>query len=616
MSYLEIPRIYFGGEWTVSVATANNLGKLFTPSEDGGTDPKIQKLLNFADVVLEDVLVDNSQPTDQELRQYMAIENRKYGSQTINWNYYGSNTASFQTKVVGVDLGKGFAVDDPLVGKTAGFLHTALCDLNPVGSQTTQMFTDAFLLGDAALPDGGAVPEPHFSRWVWFYRNINPNAVGDTAASGFFETKIPMDNAAWEALSALKSPAVDQLRALAAKTGAVGLSVRYCLYLTTSQGIPQVGNYVKKVGKVVGAIGLLGAGELYSYPVGRRLRGATVKIPMTIDYPKQPKVKTVPLAPALINVDGGARRISLDLVTALPEDGLDGTKVDLGTLTLVLNTNGTIATVGVLNYVDYAQPSYAKTSGIVDFDYRAGSDVEAALPDGDFQLWSSKYGVIFTEADALETDQRDTYLHQEEKETIKVKVTRRGRPLAGAAVYIKQYIITDNDESGVVEAKPDERLVDAPDKVEVMADGYASIDITAVKTGQCGIGFFLNKDAGATLDILNDGCGFVRILKVDDYSHITDDQLLGQSGFSIMYENVLRYFYVAYPVMQGIVDFSNYNIMTSRMVLQQLQTLTSKDKWRDFDYMPRTRELTDARRDLLHRWCQVNTKALYPTATV
>lgn len=613
MNYLSLPRIYFSGEWTVSVATANNTGLLYTPPEGTGTDPTIQQLLNFADVVINPVLVDGTAPTDPELRQYLTIENALYGSGPINWNYYGSNTASFSTSVVGVDLGQGFSANDPLVGQTAAFTSTALCDLNPVGSQTTQMFTHAFMLGQTALPGGDQVPEPHFSRWVWFYRNINPNASGDTAASGYFETKIPMDDAAWNALSATGSPAIAQLRQQAAQTGATALSVRYCLYLTTSQGINQTGTYIKKIGQVVGAIGLLTPDEMYSYPVGRRLRGAKITVPLDASYSNQPPTKTIPLAPALISVDSAARRITLDLVTALPENGLDGTRVDLGTLTLVLVSGQTMVQVGSLSYDGYSAAAYRKTSGIVDFYYGAGSEVEAALASSDFQLLSSTYGTIFTEVDALETDQRDTYVHTGDAETITVKVTRRGQPLAGATVHLKQYIITYNDESGVTAVPSDQWLVSMPETVEVQADGTAAIPITASKTGQCGIGFFLDPVQGEKLDILNDGCGFIRILPVDDYSHYTDEQLLGESGFQIIYQDVLRYFYIAYPVMQGIVDFSNYTVMTSRMVLQQLQTLTSKDKWRDFDYMPRTRELSDARRDLLHRWCRVNYAALYPT---
>jgi len=610
MSYLSLPRIYFGGNWTVGVATANNQPNLYTRDPNGGKDPIVQKILNFADVTVCDVMIDGAAPTDAELRQWMAIEAASYlGDGANNWNYYGANTASFQCTVLGFDLGPGYGTGDPLVGKAAGFLNTALCDLNPTGSQNTMMFPNVFMLGEVGLPSGNAVPSQNFSRWVWFYRNLD-RSLRDGAASGFFQTVIPMNDSTWASLVPLNSPVLRQLQDIAKRTGATGLSLRYCLYLTSDKNVPQVGNLVKKAGKVAGILGLHRPGETSTYPMGRRLSGKTILIPQESIPHKDPL--SVPLAPAFIRVDTQSKVVSLDLVTALPENGIEGTKVDLGDLTLVLHNSQYTVSLTTLGYAAYDKAAFEKTSGIVDIGYsQIAAEVESMLPISDFHLWSSKYGEIFAESHVLDTDLRNTFLQQNESGTITVLVTNRGLPMTATTVYLTQYDITDIDEGDATPLSPTDWLLGMPTSVQTAGDGYASITVTARKTGQCAIRFSLTPSVAANPDVLNDGLTFVRVLKVDDYSAITDQQLLGKSGFQLIYQNVFRFFYLAYPVMQGFIDFSNYEIMTSRVVLQELMTKTDKTHWGSYGYMPRTRDLTDARRELLARWCRVNADDLY-----
>jgi hypothetical protein len=91
----------------------------------------------------------------------------------------------------------------------------------------------------------------------------------------------------------------------------------------------------------------------------------------------------------------------------------------------------------------------------------------------------------------------------------------------------------------------------------------------------------------------------VRVLPSDaQLDAIPDSQLT----WATVYDNVLRYFYKMYPVMDAHLPLDNET--ACRRAAQMLLLLTDASNWTSTLYMPITRELSDGKRRLLQRWCR------------
>lgn len=614
MSYLDLPRICFGGAWTGNVATANNQPNIYwsSPSATPGGDPTVNKalLFDFANVSLYDIKIDGETPNDVMLRQLLNDESGLSGG-NANWCYWGMNSGAIDTKVTSVNLGAGYATDDPLVGKVASYINGELCDCNPAGSQATQMFFNGFNFAGVTLE------APHtFSRWVWFYRNADMG--GSAAASGVFEGVLPVTAAQWEQLRAIGSPAIDALYAAyqAAGAAAAGLSVRYGLYATT---YVNAGATTDRIGLVSGAMGVATRDELASYPNCRTLYSvAAVESHGRSDASR---------GPVMVKVNPSNSIISVDLFSGLKESGstLDAVAtVDIGALALGLTDPTTGATFAFpqIPYSQYDQNNSKTQGSVVDVDFSASSAEVLEKLNAGWRFYLGNTGSadepadpkLFEEGVSLESDERNFYLENGGTGSVRIKVMGPSGPVAHAPALLQQFIVDydsgTRDVGGLPVTDATEWTVNMPTSVETDADGFATVSLTALKTGNCVIRFTVTEDPRA-VNVLTDSFINVRVLPTDDYSHITDDQLLGEAGFQIMYQNVLRYYYITYPVMQPIMDFSDYNVMTSPKMLQMLPTVTDPANKGQAGYMPRTRELSSTRHALLARWARVNYEHMY-----
>jgi len=589
VSYLDLPRINFGGTWTGNVATANNNPFLVRP---GTPKPQQTVLLDFANVRISPAFDASEHLSDVELRQLM---NDEYGIDPRNWSYWGGNTASFDTRITSVNLGAGVTAADPLVGQPAGFVHTELCDNNPTGSQSTQMFSDAFSLAGVGLDAGPRSP----SRWVWFFRNkdLLTSHVPAASASGVFQTVLPIDAAGWQGLLAIGSPAIVALHAAwqAAGAKAAGLSIRYGLFATLREA---TGPTVVRSALVSGSIGLATTDELASFPNCRTLYDPAGQN-----------------APVLLQVDQVRKIVSVDLFNALPETGMTHAtlaKVPQGDLTLQLTGGGGAPViVGTITPAQYSMANVNQQGSVVDLDYRSvAGPVDAALSGGaSFQLAANVGGSVFHEDFWAATDQRNYYLQNFQDGAITVKVMANGQPVANTPLFLQQFVVdyADDNANDVGGSQPDAPaawLCAMNDQTSTDANGIATVRLSAKATGNCVIRFTLAPDVNA-INMQRDGFANIRILPSDDYAHITDAMLAGQAGFELMYKTVLRYYYLTFPVMQSIVDFSNYQVMTNARVLQMLLAATDPAGWGTYGYMPRTRDLSEPRHTLLARWVKV-----------
>ena len=72
--------------------------------------------------------------------------------------------------------------------------------------------------------------------------------------------------------------------------------------------------------------------------------------------------------------------------------------------------------------------------------------------------------------------------------------------------------------------------------------------------------------------------------------------------FEVLYEKVLRTYYLLYPVMIPIVRLNSEQDVAkaARAILQ----VTDSSIWMTNDYMPRTRDMSRSRTTLLQAWCR------------
>ena len=617
MSYLDLPRICFGGAWTGNVATANNQPYLYweTPSPAPAGDVKIDNalLFDFANVSLNDITVDGEKPSDAMLRQLLNDEANIDGGDA-NWCYWGMNSGGIDTKVTSVNLGAGYKTKDPLVGKVATFINGELCDCNPAGSQSTQMFFNGFDFAGVTLE----APRT-FSRWVWFYRNTDLG--GSAGASGAFEAVLPITDEQWAQLRAIGSPAIEKLYAAykAAGAAAAGLSVRYGLYASTSVA---AGATTDRVGMVSGAIGVGTKDELQSYPNCRTL----YSVDAVATGGRSPKSR----GPVLMKINPGRSRVAIDLFNALKETGTTLqtiSKVNIGPLVLgwTKPSIGACFTFAPIPYSQYNMNNTKNQGSVIDVDFSAYRDEVIKLLNDGWVFYLGTTGIadsatapaipkMFDEGLSFASDQRDYYLDNGEAGSVRIKAMGPSGPIANATVWLQQFIVNyatgAADVGGLPVVDSSAWAVTMPDTVTTDAEGYADVPLKALKNGNCVIRFTIAPNS-MPVNVLTDSFINIRVLPTDDYSKVSDADLLGQTGFQFMYQNVLRYYYITYPVMQPIMDFSDYNVMTSPRMLQMLPTVTDHANWGQAGYMPRTRELSKSRQALLARWAKVNYDHLY-----
>jgi hypothetical protein len=71
--------------------------------------------------------------------------------------------------------------------------------------------------------------------------------------------------------------------------------------------------------------------------------------------------------------------------------------------------------------------------------------------------------------------------------------------------------------------------------------------------------------------------------------------------FDVLYEKVLRTYYLLYPVMIPIVQLNSAESV--RQNAEGILRTTAASMWMSVHYMPRTRDMSSSRLKLLRAWC-------------
>jgi len=432
MSILSFPRINFKGTFTTNPCTTNN-------------DDVMPAIVNRdSDTFGADI---TSQMTDDQIQSYLR-EQVMMGYPDANpqkcfpfirsgWNLYGDYTTTFDNaQVTSIVTGPGTALtshaQDSLVGQPVVLLGSKsgdpmrrgtamLCDLDPTGLVTTQLWIGGFQFGAATY--GGSSQGPSIARVIFdhdtraFQNWLNFFSTFDTQPYGGEQNFVGIGCMMQFAIPASAIPSDIELQSsalttfLTAARAAAGIVIRFRIWEVEPQIIDanlyaqfsrNQGPQNPAVGYLVGTIGVWEQGEPETETAGRKLtcpypRPATKfqppgnPPPAVQTWPPQQTPWTQGLPPALIGnavarVQPTQPVISLDLVSSFPKFGFRNpngpqkpdsqgfnaatNKMNFGAVELaVVSATGPSTTIGPVDYGLNNYSSYEDFGGIVDIPF-------------------------------------------------------------------------------------------------------------------------------------------------------------------------------------------------------------------------------------------------------
>jgi hypothetical protein len=541
------------------------------------------------------------------------------------WNYYGGMSSKMlSATVIGVQTGPSpgdvYDAPDPSIPVT-GLMGAALglsghfTDVNSEGSPpATQFFIDSLTLtGSQPWLSGDA--SKGACQWLNFYRNVNLTA--DAGAGGYVYHVMRKKPGTTISIPGFDDPRI------------TGIIFRYYLYAssqgtTSNDGIEAI--YQQQgtnpaVLQLVGTIAPLFDNEtVFTTPTGRLMISNTAQIQAPAGTKNNGNNGLIALAPAVLSVKGNL--ISADFSGTFPEyyqSANQNQKFDFGPVSLVV-TNSTASTT--IAQVDYTDTNAGNERGWV-FDYDISSNLAAqtilASSDAVFKLVSSTYGDVLVETDyyfvtnqqAIYTEQLGScteFLNQGTTEPATVSVFHRGRELSADAcppITVWQYRSIPLQAPGNAEAIITNLKPGQPISVDTSQPGNFLFTFTV--NGQvsppASYSNFMNPPY-----ITNTPQISLRILpNNEDFSQYyvdpTAEEPVGNSSltFDVVYQKVLRTYYLLYPAMNQIFALNSESAVAAKA--PQILQATDPALWMSIHYMPRTRDMSASRRQLLRAWC-------------
>ena len=646
MTYLSYPRIAFHSDDAISnVSTANNQNVVDILDFDNVTlkNPHNLEPEAYRDWLME--LCDDVQQPGHAPRRTM------FGY----WNYYGDQLTTFGNAGVTSVLLPGEPAPGDLLATSRVALTGRLVDLDPADTFSSQMFVSSFVV-TGTKPDGeqvtliqGTDPTVAATRFLNFNRPMG---------AGNFYCVVPSERLAFAPRGT--SPALDVLRD-AVDAGA-GLSIGYCFYdfvapIMTDEQVEEMreaflrGDYVlnAKVGRVAGTFGAWDGTTPVSAPGGRWLApvqspyvptpGAhDAPVPLShgaVDAMWQQRAEATDAAPASPPMFGPAfvvvsdSTVTIDMSATVPERSpTDMTKVDVGRIALYAGD----AFVGE---IDYSREAYERLGGVavvpVPATARAAIGKEPLSLRCQADIWGHVVAEQVEFPYAVIADQC-VYLNlPDAKGEVEVRVFEPdGSPLARAATFaVEQWqdynypqppvtpeVVTTpptvySPQFGFRRVPSGDPRMMVPDTLDVPAGGVARLSLDAHATGCYKIRLLApgapstdpNGDQGSALSY--DYYFAVRVLPEDDYSHVPDEQVT----WDFVWREVFLYYALMYPVMSQYVPWGPANapldpdrVHTLAVVLREL---VDARNFGSAMYMPVTRELSNGKRELVRRWCEL-----------
>lgn len=666
MSVFDFPRVHVFGAQLVNAGTCNN------DSIGPGTEISITSDSARVQPVMHGMDPDTWRTWARSLDQIGLLR--------CQWNLYGDMTLRLlDAKVVSVQHNPTEVVtsadDDPLIGCQVHLDNAIVCDANPEGFNTTQIFADSLTIRSEGERQsfGGTgrfvsrQPTRAVTRGLNWSRNVSFHGVlgdktsgGSAGASAGFQCSFEITDADLEGdgdaaieefrhhFLAGDSPTVAGLVELFKRDDATrprGLTFRYNLHLAYPRiSDPDLSAAFLRgerpenpaIGLIVGTIAPWYVGEPESGTMGRVLNPTKpISNPYSTSRPYY-------LGPAVARVDPTTATLAVDLSNTLPADGRDGFPFDLGTITIGQRTPTTaqhdpnqndseIVTIGVID----PDRDLARRHGyIYDLDYSSlDAHGRSLLEGGETELvfTTSNEGLLLFEPEhhvLLECE--CSYLDEpgpggsyaELIPSLRSPVTstalqgrspiivyRRGRAVTGPMRFkVEQWRMTpsgDPNNFGFYQFPM--QLGSAP-AVITLNDGWGSVDLIP-EHGFPGLRMFRfvphsqwpqtrPPDQLAWL-ICAESYVAMRILPYDDYTSL----LASGPTFDDIYQQVFMYYDLVLPAMNERLSMNDPTLWDTPTAAKYLKRIVDPGLWATTRYMPRTRDLSSKRRELVLAFC-------------
>jgi hypothetical protein len=635
MSIFDYPRINFKGTIQLNPGTANNddYAPYYTLPDSWG--PFAGQPLGLIDSKL--VQARTYGMKDEAFMQWVqkAQTFNVVGSTTgqtaqaipAEWNYYGGMEMNLiSAQVMGVTTGPGKIHCQPseseplsaLLGANLSFKDGHITDVNSEGSPpATQFFIDSLKLSSDSETFLSGNPSKGACQWLNFYRNVNLNQ--DGGAGGYVYHVIRKSQAG----TAINIPGFDDPKV-------VGVILRYYL----SRPLPKkTGNadivalYQKnqtnpKSLEIVGTFAPLYEDEnIFTTPTGRLMVANQTQIPTTPYSNNNGNNGFIALAPAVLRRSDNI--VSADFAGTFPDNYQPpaNLKFDFGEVSLIVSAGTNHAVVGT---VDYANTSQGDSQGwVFDFDISTNEAARQVLEDANatFQLVNPSLGPILEETDyyfvsnqqAIYAEQFETgarFLNQGTLEPASVTVFRRGQEIPAddcPPITVWQYGSIPLQAPGNAVA------------ISTMHKPGQPIIVDTSQPGNFLLTFSINDPAGypplsyltfmnppyvtnapsISLRILPNGEDFSQYYEDPNAEVLVVNDLL---TFEMLYEKVLRTYYLLYPVMIQYVRLNSEQDVAKNA--QAILNTTERSLWMSLYYMPRTRDMSASRTKLLRAWCR------------
>jgi hypothetical protein len=536
------------------------------------------------------------------------------------WNYYGAmDSTTVAVTVTGVNNAPGAAPIANLTGAALTF-SGGITDVNSEGSPpATQFFMDSLKLANGSQTFIEGVPSKGACQGLNFYRNVNLTA--DGGAGGYVYHVIRKG-----AGTTIDIPGFEG-------SNVAGVIFRYYLYrpLPNLNSNADIEALYEKGGTNPVTLGIAGTfaplyadEKILTSPLNRMMVCNTANIPTKGLTNNGGTNGPIALAPAVLRQSGN--KVSVDFVGTFPENyqGNPNTpdpKYDFGAVTLQVTAGSASAPIGP---VDYTNTNAGNSNGwIFDFDISANQPAIEILqnPDAAFSLVHPVYGTVLTEIDyyfvtnqqAIYTEQHGSgveFLNQGSTEPVTVSVFQRGRELTAGScppITVWQYRSIPLQDPGNAVAIATNLQPGQPIAVDTSQPGNFlftfSIGNPAGFPPASYLSFmnppYLTNAPSITLRILPNSEDFSQYY-VDP--HAEDPTGNDSLTFDVVYQKVLRTYYLLYPAMNQVFPLNSEQAVTkyAKAILQR----TEKSLWMSTSYMPRTRDMSASRRALLRAWCR------------